>query len=303
MPLCTGASVSTITTLLDACIQESCVYCKNDCFTTTATAKCREDEVLPAWAMARIVLFVIGARASNISHFTSTTTNANFGPRGVFRMASNFLLKLHDKNSITTTKRTNSRGIGVGNTDEIGYALKVLLHLSAVRDGMCLECCQHDNIHVQSDKAACDLLQYSYYAGKGQFNHRYGFSGRKKDDKSYPHEQYGIETITSYTNLVRSSLGTSSKELYREDTARTWIDAANMLLDESFCHPPPKATMSFFQVGLQWLLLLSLLFSSKYLRHKMKLFDPSMIALQICLVLADREMNHTFLLYPSWRGL
>ena len=236
LPLCTGASVSTITTLLDACIQESCVYCKNDCFTTTATAKCKEEEVLPAWAMARIVLFVIGARASNISHFTSTT-NTNFGPRGVFRMASNFLLKLQDNNSITT-----------GNTDEIGYALKVLLHLSAVRDGMCREC-RHDNINVQSDKAACDLLQYSYYAGKGQFNHRYGFSGRKKEDKSYPHEQYGVETITSYTNLVRSSLGTSSKELYREDTARTWIDAANMLLDECFCHPPPKASISTFSGG------------------------------------------------------
>ena len=247
LPLCTGASVSTITTLLDACIQESCVYCKNDCFTTTATAKCKEEEVLPAWAMARIVLFVIGARASNISHFTSTT-NTNFGPRGVFRMASNFLLKLQDSNSVTTTKKTNSRGIGVGNTDEIGYALKVLLHLSAVRNGMCRDC-RHDNINVQSDKAACDLLQYSYYAGKGQFNHRYGFSGQRKEEKSYPHEQYGIETITSYTYLVRSSLGTSSKELYREDTARTWIDAANMLLDECFCHPPPKASMSIFSGG------------------------------------------------------
>lgn len=155
------------------------------------------------------------------------------GPRVVFRMTSDLLRKAHE-HTIPKSKRKSREG-GLGN-DEIGHALKVLLHLSSFREGVC-SACRDDEVVYNSEIAAFDVLGYSYYAGKDHFSHRYG--GIDVNDKLY-HHKLGINTICSFSNLVRSSLGTTTKELFREDTARTWIDAANMLLDE--CLYPPLSS-------------------------------------------------------------
>jgi hypothetical protein len=242
LPLCTGASINTITSILDACTQECCSYCKRDCANSEIegfgmpTISLR---VLPAWAVARVVLFIICARASNLSHLTTST---NFGPRVVFRMASDLLLKAQ------TIPGSKSRPQGFA-SDEVEYALKVLLNLSAVSEGKC-RVCRDDELIDNSDRHAYDVLKCSYYAGKGIFVHRY--KDADYGNNSYHHE-LGLKTISSYCNLVRASLGSfddahSSKELFRADTARTWIDAANMLLGENFCSPSPgKATSNILE--------------------------------------------------------
>ena len=234
LPLCTGASVTTITTILDVCTQECCLYCKEDCVNSEISElgfRKQSLHVLPAWAVARVVLFIICARASNLSHLATST---NFGPRVVFRMASDLLLKAQ---SIPESKSSRT---GFGG-DEVGYALKVLLSLSAVRGGTC-RVCRDDEFSDNPEKPAYDVLKYSYYAGKNHFSHRY--KDTENGNKSHHHE-FGLNTISSYCNLVRASLGSfdnsdktqSSKELFRADTARTWVDAANMLLDENVCSP------------------------------------------------------------------
>ncbi|KAL3773946.1 hypothetical protein ACHAW5_010843 [Stephanodiscus triporus] len=235
LPLCTGASVRTIKSILDACTQECCQYCKEDCANREIYGfgfQKNYFQVLPAWAVARVVLFIICARASNLSHLATSTI---FGPRVVFRMASDLLLKAQQ-----TIPESKIRRKDFG-SDEVGYALQVLLNLSAVREGIC-RVCRDDEFSDTLEKTAYDVLKYSYYADKDHFSHRY--KGIENEKKSYQHK-IGLRTISLYCNLVRSSLGTlhndekiqSFKELFQADTARTWIDAANMLLDENFCSP------------------------------------------------------------------
>ena len=114
--------------------------------------------------------------------------------------------------------------------------------------------CRDDEFRDNPEKPAYDVLKYSYYAGKNHFSHRY--KGAENGIKSHHHE-IGLKTISSYCNLVRASLGSfdnsdktqSSKELFRADAARTWADAANMLLDENVCSPSSGKALYSIPVG------------------------------------------------------
>eukprot|EP00985_Skeletonema_marinoi_P035158 scaffold45798_cov219-Skeletonema_marinoi.AAC.1 len=131
--------------------------------------------------------------------------------------------------------------IGLGSDDEIGHALTVLL---AIRGGGeegsgCLVCSDETRYNSDADKCALDVLGDTYYAGSGMFFHKY--LTEEEAEKSPYEYQLGHETITQYANLVCSSLNQgkldssgriNSSESSISETAKTWIEAAYMLLDE-----------------------------------------------------------------------
>ena len=223
LPSCTGASVDTIKCILGACNTECCLTCKQD------SAKMELSKVAfhqtcatPAWALAGVVLLIMRARSSNNFH---SVTSISFGPRAVFRMASDMLLKGTQQN----LKQTD---------DEIGCALSTLSRLSSVRGGRCHACCD-SKFGEDTEKCAYEMLKHCYYAGNDKFYERYNRSGDKGNTYQ---DELGLDTLSSYANLVRASLNhgavhdtwtTRAMDSSMADTARTWIDAANMLLDES----------------------------------------------------------------------
>ena len=239
LPSCTGAAVSTIRSILEVCNGECCITCGQGATEIIDSKQhvCIGD-VVPAWAVAGVVLLIMRARSSYLSHGVASTRG--FGPRAVFRMASDILLRKATKENDSNVKSNKSSG--VGSDDEIGYSLKALLHLSSIRGGTCHECCDENLTGINTEKSAYDVLKYCYYAGNDNFRQRYTGSGDDKFNCSYQHE-LGLHALSSYSNLVRTSLNhgaiihntwsTQSINSSKADTARTWIDAANMLLDAS----------------------------------------------------------------------
>jgi hypothetical protein len=248
LPSFTGASVVAIRSVLDACLNESCcTSCSNKRITScwwqkdlgaTATSS------PPNWAIAGIVLLIMRSRSSNLSNSSSS-----FGPRAVFRIASDIMRNMASKDKGTNIDIKDKQRIGLGGDDEVGYALTVLL---ALRGGVgggdegsecCLMCsdirCSGDDV----DKCALDVLRNVYYAGGGLFRHKY-LSNDGGREKSRPYEyQLGHKTLTQYASLVCSSINQgkignncgrmkSSESSSTSETAKTWVDAAYMLLDE-----------------------------------------------------------------------
>ena len=228
LPSCTGASVDTIRSILGACNQECCITCKQDSAKMSKVAF-QQTCATPAWALSGVVLLIMRARSSNLS-FSHSMTYTSFGPRAVFRMASDMLLKGTQQNP----KQPD---------DEIGCALSTLSRLSSVRGGRCHTCCD-STFGDDTEKCAYEVLKHCYYAGNDKFYERYNGSGDK--DNFYQYE-LGLDTLSSYANLVRASLNhgaihdtwtARAMDSSMADTARTWIDAANMLLDESGSNSP-----------------------------------------------------------------
>jgi len=230
IPSFTGASVSTIRSILDACTYECCPSCKRN------AAYCQDKKVegisvgiTPTWAVAGVVLLMMRARASNLS--TSANSTTGFGPRDVFRMASDMLRKNAKENGDTGVE------FGLGSNDEVGNALKVLLNLPVINEGVCRLCSDTDS-NNGADASAYKILKDSYYAGNDKFLPRYS---TKTDEKKSYQRELGLQTVSMYANLVRSSLNQGSvhncgkvkaMDSCIADTARTWIDAANILLDD-----------------------------------------------------------------------
>ncbi|KAL9182542.1 hypothetical protein ACHAXT_013194, partial [Thalassiosira profunda] len=220
LPSCTGASVSTTKAILEACIiRASCPSCMHD---TRRSEGLDGDDVVPTWAIAGLALLIMRARASDLSRSAMSTS---FGPRSVFRIASDVLRK----------RKADGPNASSGRTDEVGCALSVLLHLSGFKNGTC-HSCRDGSFHEDTEGAARDILPHSFYAN-GQFCHRY----MGPQEYSYLHH-LGFHTLSSYSQLVCASLHhgalhdagkVQTADSFVADTARSWIDAANMLLDDS----------------------------------------------------------------------
>lgn len=246
LPSCTGASVSTITSILDACGRDCCTLCKRDAADGhMVPSYC--DSAIPSWVIAGVVLVIMRARSSNVSHSAKSTS---FGPRIVFRMASNLMLKRTEETKI---KQSYSRG-----GSDVGSALNVLLRLSTVRKCVCLDC-QGIKYSVDTGKHGYDVLRFACYGGHDLFFHRYRETNTLNN--SYQVE-LGFNTLSSISKLVRSSLNhgalhtteknQSSTECFVADTAKAWIDAANMLLDDSIQTSINEATTSSIQDGINF---------------------------------------------------
>ena len=221
LPSFTGASVLTIRSILDSCIS------KRPSVNATWW-KGMNDVATPNWAVAGIILLIMRARSSNLSNLMGVSSSCTFGPRAVFRIASDVMQK-----KVSNTKRLakENKQIGLGSDDEIGQALTVLL---AIRGGEVVNVSRYTG---DADKCALALLGDIYYESGGTFRYKY-LSGHKNE---IPYEsQLGFKTIAQYANLVCSSLyrGNDRSERTKPlessilETARTWIDAAFMLLDE-----------------------------------------------------------------------
>lgn len=240
LPSFTGASVMAIRSILDSCQQESCLPCMRMSVSTTWWRRfTTDDATTPTWAVAGIVLLIMRARSANISNAMGSSSTFSFGPRAVFRIASDIMHRAasnNDKSVVDEQKR-----IGLGCDDEIGRALTVLL---AIRGGGseegsgCLSCSDEMRYNADADKCALDVLGDTYYAGSGKFCHKYLPGQEEKGPYAY---QLGHKTLTQYANLVCSSLNQGkldssgrikSSESSISETAKTWIDAAYMLLDE-----------------------------------------------------------------------
>ena len=231
LPSCTGASVSTIKSILETCSHECCASCKQYSEQMRGGNNLRscEKDVVPTWAAAGLVLLMIRARASSTYHSMAQVT---FGPRAVFRMASELVCK------------NENQGVRSGSSnDEVSYATKVLLHFACIESDICLAC-REDNMNHGSDNAY-DVLKSTYYAGNERFLHRY------KPSNSYTH-QVGLQTLSSYSNLVRASLNHGTLDNTRRiqlnssvaDTAGAWINVANTLLDENKTYDFDGAAMA-----------------------------------------------------------
>eukprot|EP00986_Skeletonema_menzelii_P012554 scaffold6975_cov83-Skeletonema_menzelii.AAC.11 len=241
LPSFTGASVTAIRSLLNSCRQESCVSCKRMSVNTTWWQSFTNDMATPNWATAGIVLLIMRARSANLSSSMGSSSSCSFGPRAVFRIASDIMRKAASNDSKSVTNKHNRRGLG--SDDEIGHALTVLLAIrgggGGDEDGSgCLSCSNEIRYNADEDKCALDVLGNTYYAGSGKFCHKYLPGQKEKSPYAY---QLGHKTLTQYASLVCSSLNQGkldssgrieSSESSISETAKTWIDAAYMLLDE-----------------------------------------------------------------------
>jgi len=234
LPSFTGASVDTVKSVLEACNRECCLLCNQDDtkLEESSGVAASQQRAIPAWAVAGVVLLIMRARSSSSNHSGISSTN-NVGPRAVFRMASAVLQRvLHDH----TSSEANSRNSG-GTDDEIGYALKVLLRLSSVKEE---ELSDSNIVGGKTEQSAYNVLKCCYYAGNDKFCHRYNTTPDNNSNDSYQHE-LGLHTLSSYSNSVRTSLNhganhdtweARSIDSSKADSAKTWIDAANMILDD-----------------------------------------------------------------------
>jgi hypothetical protein len=245
LPSFTGASVMSIRSVLDSCLHESCNSCKQMSVNKTRCwwQSLANDTATPNWAIAGIVLLVMRARSSNLSNSMGPSSSSSFGPRAVFRIASKIMRKAEESSNNKGVNDKHNKRIGLGSNDEIGRALTVLL---AIRGGggeegsECWVCSDDREYNADADKCALDILGDTYYAGSGKFHHKY-LSDEEEEGK-HPYEyQLGHKTLTQYANLVCSSLNQGkldssgriqSSESSISETAKTWIDAAYMLLDE-----------------------------------------------------------------------
>jgi hypothetical protein len=213
VPAFTGASVSAIRLVLNACAIECCrPENEVELRSNEINAETADDTYtgsIPLFAVAGLVLLIMKARTVSDSHQA-----AGFGPRSVFHITSKVLRNGKDtpKNHIKT---------GRGSDDEFGLALCVLLNLSG----------------IGAEDVAYEVLKFSYYEGDGRFVPRY--SSPIDESMTYRYD-IGLRTLASYANLVRSSLThgmySSEKlvlvESFVADTSRAWLDAAMMLLDD-----------------------------------------------------------------------
>jgi len=235
LPSFTGASVDTVKSILEACNRECCLLCNQDDTKLEESSGVADSQqcVVPAWAVAGVVLLIMRARSSSSNHSGISSTN-NVGPRAVFRMASAVLQRvLHDH---TSSDANNSNSVG-GADDEIGYALKVLLRLSSVREE---DLSDSNIVGGKTEQSAYNVLKCCYYAGNDKFHNRYKATPDNISNDSYQHE-LGLHTLSSYSNLVRTSLNHGadhdtweprSIDSSKADSAKIWIDAANMILDD-----------------------------------------------------------------------
>lgn len=225
VPSFSGASVSNLKSILDACALECCPSCKKN-------ARLLEDKEkqiwssgysAPTWAVAGVVLSIMRARSSNIM---KSSNSVGFGPRRVFRMASEILNRA---NFVDNMENSSSFD------DEISYALRVLLSMPGISKGGCFSCTGNDGIR-DTDRSAYELLKVSYYSSDSCFRQRYDVRAKHS---TYRY-QLGLETLSSYSRLIRCSLLQGAHELNAKthnntcvaDTAKTWMEAALMLLDD-----------------------------------------------------------------------
>ena len=254
LPSFTGASVMAIRSVLDVCLYESC--CCDSCKSRISSSVHNKTtwswwsqngagtiaSSPPNWAIAGIVILIMRARSSNLSN-NSMIGGSSFGPRAVFRIAADIMrmkASVESSNNNSNKGVDNRKQIGLGSDDEVGYALTVLL---ALRGGgeeeeeseRCLPC---SGERQKGDACALDVLKNTYYAGNGLFRHKYLTDEEKETTYEY---HLGHRRLTQYANLVCSSLNqgeldnairTKSSESSISETAKTWVDAAFMLLDE-----------------------------------------------------------------------
>jgi len=237
LPSFTGASVDTVKSILESCDRECCLLCNQDgtIMEESSGVAASQQRVVPAWAVAGVVLLIMRARSSSSNHsgITSANNGSVVGPRAVFRMASAVLQRVSHEH---TSSDANNSSVG-GADDEIGYALKLLLRLSSVRE----EDVSYSNIiGGKIEQSAYSVLKCCYYAGNDKFHNRYNATPDNNNNDLYQHD-LGLHTLSSYSNLVRTSLNHGANhdtweprsiDSSKADSAKIWIDAANMILDD-----------------------------------------------------------------------
>jgi len=111
-----------------------------------------------------------------------------------------------------------------------------LLSLPGIRKGGCFACNGNDGIR-ESDRSAYEVLKVSYYSTGSCFRQRYEVRAKHS---TYRY-QLGLETLSSYSRMIRCSLLQGAKHELNvktqnntcvADTAKTWMEAALMLLDD-----------------------------------------------------------------------
>ncbi|KAL7488201.1 hypothetical protein ACHAW6_013787 [Cyclotella cf. meneghiniana] len=231
LPTFTGASVSSIRSILNACTSECCPSCKQN---ASAIGAANVDGSFttstPVFAVAGVVLLMMRARASNVS-YSLKNNGTGFGPRYIFRIASDIL---HRKAEVLEERSASGKRVD----DEFGIALKVLLSLSGIEAGACPTCSDARTCDG-APTAAYEVLKCSYYDGNGSFIRRYANMGDESTTYRY---ELGLRTLSSYRSFVYSSLTyglslsartSSSMESFVADNSRTWLDAATMLLNDT----------------------------------------------------------------------
>ena len=222
LPIFVGASVLLIRSILNSCVTECC-------------SSCKKNSAVPSYIVAGFVLLIMRSRTS--TSFDPLTSSANsFDPRSIIRMATEAVRK--ESYNYESQDETDKRS-----DNEFDTALKVLLSISGIESGSCPKC-SGTNANNEAEIAAYDVLKDSLYIGDVEFVCRY--ENPVAREKSYYHV-LGINTLSSYANLIRSSMtqGLSddskkphSMEPFVTDTAKTWLDAAVMLLDDALNRPP-----------------------------------------------------------------
>ena len=217
LPIFVGSSVLSIRSILNRCATDSC-------------SSCMKDSAVPSHIVAGFVLLIMRSRISTAFH-SVTNSASSFDPRSIIRMATEAMLKETD-NLESHQDETDKRF-----DNEFDMALKVLLSLSEIDSGSCPKCSEV-NANNEGEVAAYEVLKESLYKGDNEFVCRYENPIVK--EKSY-YDQLGVNTLLSYANLIRSSLTQGltedsekhhSVETFVTDTAKTWLDAAMMLLDD-----------------------------------------------------------------------
>eukprot|EP00804_Cyclotella_cryptica_P025553 CCRYP_002818-RA/>CCRYP_002818-RA protein AED:0.03 eAED:0.03 QI:163/1/1/1/0.5/0.33/3/886/2032 len=231
LPTFTGASVSSIRSILNACTIECCASCKHNSSTTGSADVTGFSTIsTPAFAVAGVVLLIMRARASSVS-YSLKSYGAGFGPRSVFRIASDIV---HKKASVLEERSVTGKRV----EDEFGMALKVLLNLSGIEAGACPACSDPRAIDG-APSAAYEVLKCSYYDRDGTFVPRFP---HVCDESTAYRCEIGLRTLSSYRRFVYSSLThglslttgkSSSMESFVADNSRTWLDAAIMLLNDT----------------------------------------------------------------------
>ncbi|KAL3794237.1 hypothetical protein ACHAWO_006481 [Cyclotella atomus] len=225
LPAFTSAAVPSIRSILYASSIQCCPLCRlGDC-----DSKATNDIAVPSFAVARLVLLIMRARASTISSF-STHRSTGLCPRAIFQMTSEILRRETDIPDCQNESNESS-------DDEFQMALKVLLNLSVAESGACPKCSDSPS-NGGSEAIAYEVMNHSYYRCDGKFITR---STNQTDAERIYIEELGLDTLQSYANLVISSLThgaiqSTDKSHYVDafiaDAAQAWLDAAIMLFDD-----------------------------------------------------------------------